>query len=89
MDLYRPRILKRNYRSKMGRMLRDANAEFQFAPEEGVKFFEPAGWRCVEVKSTLREAARIGIWLFRVFHIIFERKPDEQFVWSAICRFHR
>jgi methyltransferase (TIGR00027 family) len=89
LDLYRPRILRRNYRSKMGRMLRDANAEFQFAPDEGVKFFEPMGWRCGEVKSTLREAARIGSWMYRIFAFLYERGPDEQFAVSAICRFER
>ncbi len=89
LDLYRPRILRRNHRSKMGRALRDANAEFQFAPEEGVKFFEPAGWRCAEIKSTLREGARIGPWIYRVLQFLFERGPDEEFYWSAICRFQR
>ena len=86
LDLYRPRILRRNYRSRMGRMLRDANVEFRFAPAEGVKFFEATGWQCAEIKSTLRAAARIGPFMFRVFQFLFERGPDEQFAWSAIGR---
>jgi methyltransferase (TIGR00027 family) len=89
LDLYRPRMLRRNSRSRMGRMLRDANVEFQFAPAEGVKFFEPAGWRCAEIKSTLREAARIGSFMFRAFRFLFERGPEEQYALSAICRFVR
>ena len=90
-DIYHPRLLRANTRGRMAKMLAEANAQFRFAPAEGVKFFETTGWHCVEIASTLREAVRLGRmpWFLRLMVWLFERGPDERFTWSAVCRLAR
>ena len=42
-----------------GRMVAAGNAPFRFAPAEGTRFFEPAGWREVEWRSVFHEGIRL------------------------------
>ncbi|HZU98106.1 MAG TPA: SAM-dependent methyltransferase [Planctomycetota bacterium] len=44
---------------RRGRTFLDA-APMRFGPAEGVSFFEPLGWRSLEVHSKLKAAARLG-----------------------------
>jgi methyltransferase (TIGR00027 family) len=91
LDMYHPRILRTGRRGKMGRMLAEANAQFRFAPPEGLRFFEPAGWAAAEIRSTLLEAKRMGrlSWFLRLMVSLFERGPEEAYSWSAVCRLKR
>jgi methyltransferase (TIGR00027 family) len=62
-----------------GSQLQRGNAPFQFAPEEGTKFFEPLGWREVEFRSTGEEARRLkrevrNAWLWRLIIAFYSAK---------------
>jgi methyltransferase (TIGR00027 family) len=57
-DLAGPLLLKFMNRT-WGRRLDPAQARFQFAPEEGPRFFEPLGWRTAEYHSNWDEARRL------------------------------
>jgi methyltransferase (TIGR00027 family) len=51
----------------MGKLLAQSpqtvgQTQFQFAPEEGVGFFQPFGWECAEYRSCLEEGKRLDRW---------------------------
>ena len=65
----------------LGPMLEEARAPFRFSPEEGPDFFIPHGWRPVDVRSTLKWAARIhrlafGLRLLALLPDSKGRKPS-------------
>ena len=64
-----------------------------FAPEEGVAFFEPAGWRVREVQSIVRAAVRFrrAPWLVRPFAWLPDPDPRApgQAKWFAVTRLVR
>lgn len=89
-DLLSPRLLKMIGRMYSRQLL--ASAPLKFAPANGVDFFAPLGWRAVEVRSSLREAAkvkRVG-WFYRLLSRIpiNIHKPGRQ-PWSATVMFER
>jgi methyltransferase (TIGR00027 family) len=44
---------------KWGKVLKSANAEMGFAPEEGADFFIPHGWKTLEFKPSILEAIKL------------------------------
>ncbi len=70
--------------------LKESGATFQFAPEEGEKFFERYGWKHLESKSKLKTAAMLN-------RLDDEQKtyaaypeppgPPRPFPWSGDCLF--
>jgi methyltransferase (TIGR00027 family) len=73
----------------MGSLL--ANAPMKFAPPEGITFFERVGWKTLEVRSIVREAARLRRlpFLFRLFARLSNPNPrgPGRALWSAVVRF--
>jgi methyltransferase (TIGR00027 family) len=69
IDIASPRLLKMMMKF-WGKSVEAGNAPFQFAPAESTKFFEPAGWREAQFRSTMDEARRLHrempmMWLWR------------------------
>ncbi len=58
IDLMSPRLL-RMLQHGMGSQLGEAGAPLKFAPEQGPEFFAQHGWKPVEVRSLLHEAAKL------------------------------
>jgi methyltransferase (TIGR00027 family) len=57
LDLTSPGLLKMAQQS-WGQRLAQGSSSLQFGPPEGPAFFEPAGWKAVEVHSIFKAAAR-------------------------------
>jgi O-methyltransferase involved in polyketide biosynthesis len=92
LDLFHPGLLGANGRGRMGRMLAAANAQFRFAPPEGPSFFEPSGWRCVQVESILKAAVSLGRvpLLLRMLVPLFERHSSKgRYSWSGVSLLER
>jgi methyltransferase (TIGR00027 family) len=91
LDVNSPGILKL-LRKGMGSLLE--NAPMKFGPANGVAFFEALGWRARDIRSFIREAARLrrGPWLLRTLASVLPdadaRKPGNA-RWSAVVRFER
>jgi len=89
LDLASPglvRLLQKN----VGKRLSQAGAALQFGPPEGPAFFEPHGWKPVEVLSPLKTAARFKrlSWRFRLFALLPQSNgPQGSRPWSGICLF--
>ena len=84
IDIASPRLLKM-MKKFWGRNLEAGNAPFQFGPAEGTKFFEPAGWRESEFRSTIVEARRLQremrmMWLWRALGRLRSRATREEMV---------
>jgi len=73
----------------MGEQIREGKAEFKFAPEEGPRFFTENGWDVVDVRSTLKTAARLKrltLWM-RLFSFLPESQGKHgSRPWSGICQ---
>jgi hypothetical protein len=57
------------------RQLTAASARMLFAPEEGVEFFRPHGWKVSEFRSTWEEAQRLKremrmAWLIKLMNVV-------------------
>lgn len=87
LDLTSPGLLKM-IQKQIGSHLSEARAPLKFAPEEGPGFFEPFGWRAVEVRSMFKEAARmkrLPMWM-RLFTLLPESQGRQgSRPWSAVC----
>jgi methyltransferase (TIGR00027 family) len=87
IDIVSPGLLKMLQKG-MGEQIREGKAEFKFAPEEGPMFFTAHGWDVVDLRSTLKTAARLKrltFWM-RLLSLL----PDSQGKqgsrpWSGIC----
>jgi methyltransferase (TIGR00027 family) len=90
LDVVAPAILRMLQRG-MGAHL--ANAPMKFAPVDGVAFFEALGWRARDIRSYVREAARLrrGPLLLRLAAMFPEPNPRRvgSARWSAVVRFER
>ena len=87
-DLPSPGLL-RMLRKRMASQLSQA-APFKFAPEEGPRFFEPYGWKPVEVQSFLKNAAQLKRLSFflRLMALLPEtEKSRRDRPWSGACLF--
>jgi len=87
LDLSSPG-LKRMLDREVGPRLTEARAPFQFAPAEGPGFFEPYGWRAVDVRSFFKWAAkknRLPLWM-RLLALLPESKGRQgNAPWAAVC----
>jgi len=68
IDLATPAVRQRVNRW-WGRKLKQAQTQYQFAPEEGTAFFLPHGWREAEFHALFEHSIRInrtmgGMWIF-------------------------
>ena len=83
IDLASPMLLQW-MQGKWGKSVAAGGAPFRFAPAEGVKFFEPHGWREVEFRSTMEEARRLKremrfAWFWRLLGRLQSKARQEQF----------
>ena len=77
-DLVTPAIKQRMNRW-MGRNLKQALTQYQFAPEEGPAFFLPHGWRETEFHALFEHSIRInrtmsGMWIFNLMKRFMPRR---------------
>jgi methyltransferase (TIGR00027 family) len=86
-DLASPNLLQFMQKT-MGTQL--VNAPMQFAPADGVAFFEVLGWATQEIRSFVREAVRLHRlpWFLRPFSLFPEPDPRRlgNARWSAAIR---
>jgi len=93
-DLASPLLVQQVAR-QWNKRLTAAGAPFQFAPEEGTKFFEPAGWRESEFRSMWLEAKRLKrempmAWLWNILGVFMPKEKRRAFErMSAIIRLER
>ncbi len=78
IDLATPMVKRRINRS-WGRKFEEAKTQYQFAPEEGTRFFAPHGWREAEFHVLFDHAIRVnrtmrGIWMFHVMKRLAPRR---------------
>jgi methyltransferase (TIGR00027 family) len=79
--------LKKMMEKEIGPTLDRANAPFKFAPADGPWFFEPAGWRVVEVRGALKNAVKIMKvpLMLRFFGLFPEQPRGGRQPWSGTC----
>lgn len=91
LDLASPGLMKMLQKS-FGSHLEQAGSPFKFAPREGPEFFQPAGWKVVEVHSILKAAAtakRLSFFL-RLAALLPESSGKQgNRPWSGICVLER
>ena len=85
-DLVSPGLLKM-LQKQVGTPLAQAGSPLKFAPTEGPAFFEPCGWRLVEVRSMLQTAGKLKRLppLFRLFALFPDskgKKPKQ--IWGGV-----
>ena len=87
VDLSSPGLKKMLDRD-VGAHLSEARAPFRFAPAEGPGFFEPYGWRAVDVRSFFKWAAkkhRLPLWM-RLLALLPESNGRQgRSPWAAVC----
>ncbi|MGH9383756.1 MAG: class I SAM-dependent methyltransferase [Vicinamibacterales bacterium] len=89
-DLVSPALLERLQRA-FGRTLVDAKAPLKFGPPAGVTFFEPLGWKAVEVHSMLKTAATLKRlpWYLKPYTLFRDKQPPGRAMWSGVCLMER
>jgi methyltransferase (TIGR00027 family) len=91
LDLHSPGLLHMMQRTA-GTQLSQVGAQFKFGPPEGPPFFEPAGWKAIEVQGLLKTAARfkrppLGL---RFIALLPDSKGAQgSRPWSGVCLFAR
>jgi len=88
VDIASPGLL-RMLRKRVAAQLSQA-APFKFAPDEGPRFFEQYGWRPVEVRSLLKNAAKLKRLSFflRLAALLPETEKSRRArPWSGVCFF--
>jgi methyltransferase (TIGR00027 family) len=88
-DFGSPGLLKM-IQKQVGDHLENANAPLKFGPPEGPAFFEPFGWKPIEVRSLFKTAARLKRLppLLRLISILPESNGKQgRAPWSAVCLF--
>lgn len=82
------RILTRTANTRLG-----SSAQMKFGPEDGVKFFAPAGWVPREVYSVFREAVRFRRLptMLRLLSLLPDPNPEKpgRIPWSCVVRLIR
>lgn len=91
IDLASPAILQMMQKGMAEHL---ANAPLQFAPPDGIAFFETLGWQARDVRSIFHEAVRFRRvpWLLRPFALLpapDPRKLGSRSRWSAVVRLER
>ena len=89
-DLASPGLM-RLLQKEIGKTLSEARAPLKFAPAEGPEFFERAGWRVIDVASTIKTAAKLrrGPLFARFFAIFPEPKRPGSRPWGGVCMVKR
>jgi methyltransferase (TIGR00027 family) len=91
VDIASPAILQMMQRRMSPRL--GPSAQMKFGPPEGIRFFEPMGWRPLEIRSLFREAARVKRLpgLLRLFSWLPDADPKNpgKKLWSAVVRYGR
>jgi methyltransferase (TIGR00027 family) len=88
-DFGSPGLLKM-IQKQVGDHLTNANAPLKFGPPEGPAFFEPFGWKPIEVRSLLKSAARLKRLppFLRLISMFPESNGKQgRAPWSAVCLF--
>lgn len=88
-DFGSPGLLKM-LQKQLGEHLENASAPLKFGPPEGPGFFEPFGWKPIEVRSLFKTAARLKrLPPFLRLMSIFPESSGKQGKqpWSAVCLF--
>lgn len=88
-DMSSPAVLE-IIQKEMGPVLKEGNAVFQFAPEEGEYFFYRYGWKVIESRSKLVTAAalnRLSPDLMQYASMPEPPGPKRSFPWSGVCLF--
>jgi methyltransferase (TIGR00027 family) len=91
LDMHSPGLLGMMQRST-GKQLSQVGAPFKFGPSEGPGFFEPYGWRAVEVQGLLKIASRFKRppFALRLLSYLPEKKGAQgSRPWSGVCLFER
>jgi O-methyltransferase involved in polyketide biosynthesis len=91
LDMHSPGLLRVMQRTT-GKQLSQVGAPFKFGPPEGPQFFEPYGWRSVDVQGLLKTAARFKRPPFglRLLSLLPEKKGAQgSRPWSGVCLFAR
>jgi methyltransferase (TIGR00027 family) len=91
LDMHSPGLLRMMQRTT-GRHLSQVGAPFKFGPPEGPGFFEPYGWRAVDVQGLLKTAARFKRppFALRLVSLLPENKGAQgSRPWSGVCLFER
>lgn len=91
LELQSPGLL-RMLQKRMGGPLQEAGVLPQFAPAEGPHFFEPWGWRAIDVRSFIKTAARLRRLSFtmRVIALLPESSGAQgSRPWAAVCLLER
>jgi O-methyltransferase involved in polyketide biosynthesis len=91
LDLHSPGLLRMMQRTT-GKQLSQVGAPFKFAASEGPLFFEPYGWKAVDVQGLLKTAARFKRPPFglRLLSYLPESKGAQgSRPWSGVCLFAR
>ena len=90
LDMASPELV-RSLRKSMGAHLE--NARMQFAPPNGIAYFEKLGWRVAKVRSILHAAARFRRlpWFLRIFALFPEPDPRSlgRARWSGVVQLER
>jgi len=81
IDLVTPTIKERINRL-WGPKLRQAQMQYQFAPEEGTKFFLPHGWCETEFHALFENSIRLrrtigGMWILRLMELLAPKRTAE------------
>src|SRR5216110_3496394 len=87
VDSVSPGLLKMLHKG-MGEQIREGKAEFKFAPEQGPMFFTTHGWDVLDVRSTLKTAARLKrltLWLRLLSFLPDSQGKQGSRPWSGIC----
>ena len=88
-DFGSPGLLKM-IQKHVGEHLNNAGAPLKFGPPEGPAYFEPFGWKPIEVRSLFKTAARLKrLPPFLRLMAIFPESNGKQgrAPWSAVCLF--
>ncbi len=86
-DIASPGLLKM-MQQQIGGPLDRAGAPLKFGPPEGPEFFEPHGWKAIDVRSQFKTASRLKRLPFplNVFALLPEAsRPKGNRPWSAVC----
>jgi methyltransferase (TIGR00027 family) len=88
-DFGSPGLLKM-VQKHVGDHLENAGAPLKFGPPEGPGFFEPFGWKPIEVRSLLKTAARLKrlpLFLQLMSFLPESNGKQGKQPWSAVCLF--
>ena len=89
VDVASPGLLQL-LQKRMGAMVSEAGTPYVFAPAEGPAFFEPCGWKPIDVESVFDAAARARrLPLFMRLMSILPQPKGPRRIWSGVCLLQR